>query len=67
MTLEEFRADLRAACAEAGSQLAWSRQTGVSTPYISDVLSGRREPGQKLLDALDMDKVVDYRRRNRKP
>lgn len=53
---------LRDACASAGSQVAWAIANGVSTAYVSDVLSGRREPGTKMLAALGLARSVCYAR-----
>lgn len=60
MTAAEVRDLLREACIDAGSQRAWATEHGVSPVYVSDVLSGRREPGEKILDALGLRKIVSY-------
>jgi hypothetical protein len=52
---------LRAAIQAAGSQIAFAQQHHISQQYISDVLSNRRKPGQKILDALGVEQVVTYR------
>lgn len=51
---------LQAAIHVAGSQKAFAQQHSISTQYISDVLHGRREPGQKILDALGVERIVSY-------
>lgn len=51
---------LRDAIRVAGSQRAFGRQHGISTQYINDVLRCRREPGQKILDTLGIERVVQY-------
>ena len=38
---------------------------GVSQQYVNDVLKGRREPGESILKALGLERVVSYRRKNR--
>lgn len=43
-----------------GSQRALAKHLGVSEPYLSDVIHGRRDPGPKLLKALGLDRVVSY-------
>lgn len=43
-----------------GSQRTLAREIGVSEPYLSDVLNGRREPGAKLLEGLGYRRVVVY-------
>lgn len=45
----------------AGSQAAFARDHGMSAAYLNDVLNGRREPGQKVLDAVGAEKIVSYR------
>jgi hypothetical protein len=44
----------------AGSQLAFARDKNLSVAYVNDVLRGRRDPGQKILDAVGVEKVVSY-------
>jgi transcriptional regulator with XRE-family HTH domain len=58
---QDIRERLRAAVAAAGSQQAFARQCDISAQYINDVLRGRREPGQKILTALGVERVVTYR------
>lgn len=60
MTADEVRDKLRAACQEAGGQTAWARQVELGSAYVSDVLSGRREPGPAILKALSLARAVDY-------
>lgn len=54
---------LRAAIAAAGSQKTFADTHKLSQQYISDVLSGRRGVGKKLLDALGLERVVSYRKK----
>lgn len=61
MGLSEVIALLRQRCAEAGSQAQWARDNGMAQTYVNEVLRGARRPGKKLLDALGMIAVVDYR------
>ena len=42
---------------KAGSLRAWAKLVGVSAAYASDVMSGRRDPGPKILAALKIEKV----------
>ncbi len=46
----------------AGSQAAFAQNKGMSAAYVNDVLRGRREPGQKILSAVGVKKVVSYQR-----
>jgi len=52
---------LSAACKAAGSQKAFADKHNVSAAYVCDVLNARREPGQSILDALGLVRVVRYR------
>jgi hypothetical protein len=59
-------ADLRAslapsACNGPTSQKAFARAAGVSSSFITQVLSREREPSQAVLDALGLRKIVRYR------
>jgi hypothetical protein len=60
-TKQELVERLRTAIASAGSQEAFAAQHDIAAAYISDVMRGRREPGQKILDALGVERVVTYR------
>jgi hypothetical protein len=62
MTKTAFIAYLREQVAVFGSQQALAQHCGVAASYLSDVLTGKREPGQKLLDALGFRRVVHYER-----
>jgi hypothetical protein len=44
----------------AGEQRILANACGVSPQYLCDVLSGRREPGAKLLKGLGYRRVVIY-------
>lgn len=50
---------------ERGSQKAVAEALDISEQYLSDVLRDRREPGEKLLDALGVERVVTYRRKGK--
>lgn len=60
LTYLDVCARLRAACRAAGGQQAWAQQNGVSPAYVSDVLNARRDPGDSILTALGLRKVVRY-------
>lgn len=55
---------LNQACRAAGGQSAFAAQIGVSRQYIGRVLSRHAEPGQKILDALNLKEVKGYVRTN---
>ncbi len=47
---------------EAGSQKALAYRWGISQQHLSDVLTRRRMPNKKMLDALGYDEVTMYKR-----
>lgn len=51
---------LRMEIALCGSAGKWALKKDVSSAYISDVLRGRRDPGDKILRALGLRKIVGY-------
>ncbi len=54
---------LRQRAKRIGSQQRLAETLGVTPPYLSDVLGGRREPGPKILKALRLRRQVVYVRR----
>lgn len=58
MTADEVRALLTTAA--NGNVSAWAKQNNISGAYVSDVLAGRREPGEKILQALGLIRVVTF-------
>jgi hypothetical protein len=52
---------LRAQIEAAGSARKMGKQHGISAQYLSDVLTGKREPAGKILAALGVERVVSYR------
>lgn len=51
-------------CRRAGTQAEWAKAQGLSATYVSDVLKGRRAPGDSILSALGFERVVTYRRKS---
>lgn len=62
MTPDEFLRHLRQLARTYGSQKALAEHCGVNPSWLSDILRGRRDPGQKLLTALGFRRVVTYER-----
>ena len=60
LDLVDVTARLQAACRDAGGQKAWAERHGLSPQYVSDVLNARREPGDGILSALGLCRVVRY-------
>lgn len=46
----------------SGSQKAFAKEASISEQYLSDVLNGRRDIGDKLLKWFSMERVVYFRR-----
>lgn len=57
----EVLAALSESVTAGGSQRSWCKTHGISPPYLSDVLNGRRDPGPKILDVLGLEPVTLYR------
>jgi hypothetical protein len=51
---------LRNACRAAGGQRSWARAHGVSEQYVSDVVGGRKKPGESITTALGLVRVERY-------
>jgi hypothetical protein len=62
MNEENVRRLLRRKVKDAGSLAACARGLKVDVELVSVALRGR-PPGPTLLDALELEKVVDYRRK----
>lgn len=63
ITAEGVRKLLERECAEAGGQKAWAEINRLSPTYVSTVLSGRADPGKSMLEALGLERVTSYRRK----
>lgn len=62
LTANDVRKLLRARCEAMPSTRAWAAKHGLSQPYISQLLSGSRDPGDKVLAALGLRRIVRYQR-----
>lgn len=62
MKADDVRSLLRRAIATESTAKAWADKNGVSPQYASDVLNGAREPGEAILKALGLERVVTYRK-----
>lgn len=61
MDVDDVRRLLAQACEAVGSQRAWAKQNGLSSAYVNDVVTGKREPGAAILERLGLEKAVVYR------
>lgn len=60
MELAELLELLRREAEKGGSQKALAARLGITAQYLSDVLNGRREPGEAVLKPLGLRKVIVY-------
>lgn len=60
ITVDEVRRRLQQQVELYGSQTAAAQHLGVSLAYLNDVIRGKREPGEKLLTPIGIQKVVIY-------
>lgn len=61
MTKETLLGKLTREVERKGSQYRAAESLGVSSQYFNDILTGKREPGGKLLTAMGLERVVTYR------
>lgn len=64
LTDKELRAALRTSIAASGGQAKWAAEANVSQSYVSDVLSGRRDPGETICRALGYERQQVYVRKD---
>ena len=62
MNTDAVRDMLRNACNAAGTQAAWAAKHKLAPTYVSDVLNGNRDPGEKICKALGIEPEVSYRK-----
>jgi transcriptional regulator with XRE-family HTH domain len=66
MTIQQVIALIRRIMKEnRWSQSVAAEQWGITESTLSEVLSGKHSPGQKLLDALDLEHLDKYRYKKR--
>lgn len=58
VTTSEAIEALKAAIAAAGSAKAWAAAQGLSAQYVGEVLSGRRQPSDRVLGPLGLQRVT---------
>ena len=63
MTREQLVRKLESMVSEEGSQVAVASKLGVSPSYLSEIMRGTREPGEKFLSALNLEKHVVFKER----
>jgi len=64
MNTEAVRKLLRAECKSFGDESAFARKAGVTPALISAILTDKRPPRGKVLDALGLEMHIVYRKRN---
>jgi hypothetical protein len=58
--MEEAVLVLREQTERVNSVKAWADANGFHSSFVGDVLRGRREPSERLLEAMGVKKVVTY-------
>lgn len=61
LSVETVRAMLKDACDIPGGQSAWADDHGINRSFVANVIAGRREPSEKICEALGLRRVVVYR------
>jgi len=62
--LEQFRQLLARECKSAGSQKAFADMHALSSAYVSDVIHGRRDPGDAMCFAVGLRRVLLFEQRS---
>ena len=57
LTHDDVRVRIAQAIRTAGSQRAFAAEAGVSASFINDVIRGRRDPGDRVLAAIDLRRI----------
>lgn len=65
MTEQEAIERLRIACDAAGGQKQFAKQHGFTPGYVNDVLWGKRALADRILAALGIERVVEYREKTK--
>jgi hypothetical protein len=58
LDMDQVAKRLRQSTNAAGGQAAWAAKHHISAAYVSDVLKGRRLPGDKITKALGLEKAL---------
>ena len=62
MNADDVRRALQRAIDQEGTAAAWCKKHEIARGYVSDVLSVRQEPGDAILKALGIERIITYRR-----
>ena len=62
LTPKEMRIRLREACTDAGSVKQWADRNGLHWAHVYNVLLGKKEPGERVLAPLELERIVVYRK-----
>lgn len=60
LTAAEIIALIKGRIAAAGGMYALAQETHISVSYLEQVVSGRRQPGRKVLRWLGMERLTSY-------
>ena len=59
-SLEHILAELKVLIAEEGSQARFAKKHNIAEAYLSDILRGNRNPGDKVLSAMGYKQQTVY-------
>ena len=59
-TQQQVVETLRSAIKEAGGRAAFCQIAGVGEPFLSDVMTGKKQPSPRLLDTINIELVRRY-------
>ena len=67
MNKKELDTFIKGVAAQYKSQREFAKVIGLSPAYVGDVLLGRREPSERFLGAIGVEKVVRYELKQPQP
>ena len=62
LTERDIRDILHAACVEAGGQVAWARQHGISVKWVNNVINGHVAPSAGVIHPLGYRRVMLFQK-----
>lgn len=60
LTAEDLRVELSWRCKHAGGLREWARRNGVSAGHVSNVIAGKKGPGESVTGAMGLTRQVVY-------
>lgn len=60
MSILELRAALSQRCEMSGGRSAWARRYGIQPSVVTDTINGRRDPSDRVLNAMGLLRVSRF-------